>query len=219
MEAIRLATTTSTQDVARRLPLGSVVVADHQTAGRGRLDRVWEAPPGTALLASFVLPAHPLASLAAGVAAADACSPAVRLKWPNDLLLEGAKLGGILVEMAGERAVVGIGVNLTAAPTGAARLDADRDQLLERLGEALGRWFAQPSSAVVAAWRARADTLGRRVRVEVGGEVVEGLAEAIEADGALVVAGRRILAGEVSHLRPAAPAPAFAAAPRPTSRG
>ena len=102
----------STQEVARPLPIGTAVVAEHQVAGRGRLGRRWEAPAGTALLASFVLPFQPLASIAAGVAAAAACGPAVRLKWPNDLLLEDRKLGGILVEAAGDRTIVEIEINL-----------------------------------------------------------------------------------------------------------
>ncbi len=68
---VRLKSVTSTQDVARPMPLGSIVVADHQTAGRGRLDRRWEAPAGTGLLVSFVLRPNPVLSLAAGVAAAD----------------------------------------------------------------------------------------------------------------------------------------------------
>src|SRR5260370_13199108 len=81
------ASVTATQEVARALPIGSVVVADHQTAGRGRLDRRWVAPPGSALLASFVLEPHPLLSLAAGVAAAEACVPDGRPKLTNDLML------------------------------------------------------------------------------------------------------------------------------------
>src|SRR5258708_11402322 len=67
---VRRKSVTSTQDVARPMPIGSIVVADHQTAGRGRLDRRWESPPGTALLVSFVLRPNPILSLAAGVAAA-----------------------------------------------------------------------------------------------------------------------------------------------------
>jgi len=106
----RLGSVSSTQDVARTLPIGSVVVADHQTAGRGRLDRSWESRRGGALLASFVLPPNPLLSLAAGVAAAEACGGGVRLKWPNDLLLNGAKLGGILVEATPSKAICGIGI-------------------------------------------------------------------------------------------------------------
>src|SRR5712664_2350158 len=119
--------------MARALPIGSIVVADHQTAGRGRLDRHWESPPGTALLVSFVLAPTALLSLAAGVAAAEACGGGVRLKWPNDLLLGGAKVGGVLVESSSTKAVCGIGINLTWAPKGAAKLDQDRDQLLEKL--------------------------------------------------------------------------------------
>ncbi|HLQ62101.1 MAG TPA: biotin--[acetyl-CoA-carboxylase] ligase, partial [Candidatus Acidoferrales bacterium] len=121
-QTVHLESVTSTQEVARGLPLGSVVVADHQTAGRGRADRVWETPPGTALLASFVVPPQPLLSLACGVAAAEACGARVRLKWPNDLLLGGRKVGGILVEAGPRKAVVGIGINLSWAPPGAARL-------------------------------------------------------------------------------------------------
>jgi BirA family biotin operon repressor/biotin-[acetyl-CoA-carboxylase] ligase len=203
MRLIRLATTPSTQDVARGLPVGSVVVADQQTSGRGRLGRRWEAPPGSALLASFVLPARPLASLAAGVAAAEACGPSVRLKWPNDLLLDGRKVAGVLVERRGERCVVGIGVNLTWAPPGAGRLVTDRELLLERLRTKLEAWFTAAEAEVLAAWRARSDTLGRRVRVELPGETFEGLAREVAADGSLIVDGRMVTAGDVIHLRDA----------------
>src|SRR5438270_9593123 len=95
-------------ELARQgVPEGLVVVADHQTAGRGRLGRSWEAPPGSALLASVVMPTRQLASLAAGVAAAHACGSRTRLKWPNDVLLDGAKLGGILAELPDDRVLVG----------------------------------------------------------------------------------------------------------------
>src|SRR5215472_1231374 len=139
-QVLRLGSVSSTQDVARELPIGSIVVADHQSAGRGRLDRRWEAPPGTALLASFVLPRHPLLSLAAGVAAAEACGEGVGLKWPNDLMIGGRKAGGILVEVTDDRAIAGIGINLTAAPPGAAAVDQPRDDLLEKLRVGLARW-------------------------------------------------------------------------------
>jgi BirA family biotin operon repressor/biotin-[acetyl-CoA-carboxylase] ligase len=211
---VRLETVTSTQDVARGLPIGSVVVAEHQTAGRGRRDRRWEAPRGSALLASFVLPAAPLLSLAAGVAAAHACGPNVRLKWPNDLLLDGYKLGGILVEVAGTTAIVGIGVNLGWAPAGGAMLGAERDALLERLRQQLERWRSASSEEVLAAWRERSDTLGRQVRVQLAGEVLEGRAEDVDADGALIVRGRRVVAGDVIYVR----ARAAGAAPRPPAR-
>lgn len=198
----RLSTTPSTQDAAAGLPVGSIVIADHQSAGRGRLERRWEAPPGTALLATFVVAPHPLASLAAGVAAAEACGAQVRLKWPNDLLLDGRKLAGILVEVRDGRALVGIGVNLTRSPEGAARLGArDRDQLAEAISARLRHWLSAPRAELLERWRELADTLGRQVRLELGGRVVTGLAEGIAEDGSLIVGGMAYAAGDVTHLR------------------
>jgi BirA family biotin operon repressor/biotin-[acetyl-CoA-carboxylase] ligase len=199
-EVLRLRSVTSTQDVARRLPVGSVVVADHQTAGRGRLDRKWESSPGAALLVSFVLPPNPLLSLAAGVAAAEACGGGVRLKWPNDLLLGGAKLGGILVEATPVKAICGIGINLMWSPPGAARLDVDRERLLEKLRGELKRWTSVEPGEVLARWRELSDTLGRRVRVELPGSSIEGTAEDIGPDGELIVDGIPLRVGSVTHL-------------------
>ena len=216
---MRLASVTSTQEIARRLPIGSVVVADHQTAGRGRLDRRWEAPPNTALLASFVLAPHPLLSLAAGVAAAEACGPDTRLKWPNDLLLRGRKLGGILVEVGGGKAIVGIGINLFAAPTGAARLDLPRDDVLERLQSRLADWTVAPPREILDRWRQLSATIGRYVRVELPGRTVDGIAEGINDDGSLVVSGIAVSAGDVIHLRPRQPGARSRAAHHPRGRG
>jgi BirA family transcriptional regulator, biotin operon repressor / biotin---[acetyl-CoA-carboxylase] ligase len=193
---------TSTQDVARELPIGSVVIADHQTVGRGRLDHRWEAPPGTALLVSFVLPPNPLLSLAAGVAAAEACDQGVRLKWPNDLLLGGRKVGGILVEATATRAVCGIGINLTWAPDGAASLNQPRDTLLERLRLAVDRWTSAPPDEVLARWRELSDTIGRKVRVELPDRTFEGVAQDINEHGELLVDGTVVSAGSVTHLLP-----------------
>lgn len=198
---LRLETVPSTQEVAKPLPIGSVVVADHQSAGRGRLGRRWEAPPGSSLLASFVLPSHPLLSLAAGVAVAEACGDRFRLKWPNDLMLDGRKAGGILVEMTAEKAVIGIGVNLTSAPEGAALVDRDRDELLDAIATRLRGWAAADPSAVVQRWRELSDTIGRRVRVELPGGLIEGVAEDIADDGSLIVDGRPVSGGDVIHLR------------------
>ena len=199
-QIVRLRTVTSTQDIARGLPLGSMVVADHQTAGRGRLDRRWEAPEGSALLVSYVLKPDLLLSLAAGVAAAEACGPEVSLKWPNDLLLDGRKLGGILVELKDGKAVCGIGVNLTWAPEGGAMLAQPRDALLDRLSGRLESWTAAPSDAVLRRWRELSATLGTRVRIDIGGESVEGTAEDIGPRGELIVDGRSFVAGSVTHL-------------------
>jgi BirA family biotin operon repressor/biotin-[acetyl-CoA-carboxylase] ligase len=190
----------STQDVARALPIGSIVVADHQTAGRGRLNRRWESPRGTALLASFVLRPNPLLSLAAGVAAAEACGGGVKLKWPNDLLLGGGKVGGVLVEATPTKAVCGIGINLTWAPKGGARLNQDRDQVLAKLRVELKRWTSASPDEVLARWRELSDTLGRRVRVELSGSAIEGIAEDIGSFGELIVDGQPVTYGSVIHL-------------------
>jgi BirA family transcriptional regulator, biotin operon repressor / biotin---[acetyl-CoA-carboxylase] ligase len=197
---IRYQAVTSTQDVARELPTGSIVLADYQTAGRGRLAHRWEAPAGTALLVSFVLAPNPLLSLAAGVAAAEASGPHVRLKWPNDLLIEGRKVGGILVEATPAKAICGIGINLTWAPPGAAQLDQPRDEVLSRLVPAVERWTSASPDDVLARWRDLSDTLGRRVRVDLPGRVVEGVAEDINERGELMVDGALVSAGSLTHL-------------------
>jgi BirA family biotin operon repressor/biotin-[acetyl-CoA-carboxylase] ligase len=197
---VRRRSVTSTQDIARDLPIGSIVIADHQTTGRGRLDHHWEAPPGTALLVSFVLSPHPLLSLAAGIAAAEACDNDVRLKWPNDLMLGGRKVGGILVEATPTKAICGIGINLTWAPDGAAQLNHSRGRLLRRLRPAVQKWRSAPPEDILARWRRLSDTLGRRVRVELPGRSFEGIAEDIDGHGELIVEGTVVSAGSVTQL-------------------
>jgi BirA family biotin operon repressor/biotin-[acetyl-CoA-carboxylase] ligase len=199
-EVVYLESVTSTQDVARDLPIGSIVIADHQTAGRGRLEHRWDAPPRTALLASFVLAPNPLLSLAAGTAAAEACGQGVRLKWPNDLLLDGRKVGGILVEAKAARAICGIGINLTWAPEGAACLNQPRDQVMARLRPAVARWCSAQPNEVLNRWRELSDTLGRRVRVELPDRSFEGVAQDINPRGELIVDGVVVSAGSVKHL-------------------
>jgi len=193
---VRVDSVTSTQDVARDMPIGSIVVADHQTAGRGRMERRWEAPPGTSLLVSFVLAPSRLLSLAAGVAAAEACGPDVRLKWPNDLLLDDRKLGGILVEATPHKAICGIGVNLTWAPEGAAMLERPREEVLARLQKQVARWTAAPGELVLRRWRELSATLGRRVRIDG----TEGMAEDLGPNGELIVDGSPFVAGSLTHL-------------------
>jgi BirA family biotin operon repressor/biotin-[acetyl-CoA-carboxylase] ligase len=198
----RLGTVDSTQVAAAAMPLGSVVVADHQTAGRGRHGRSWEAPEGSGLFVTFVLEPSPIVVFAAGVAAAEACGRGVLLKWPNDLVLEDRKLGGILAEVRHEHALVGIGINLSWAPEGAAKLGDDRDALLDRLLPLMTSWTTAGPEAVIQRWRELSWTLGQTVRVELGGEVIEGLAEDVAEDGALLVGGRRVIAGDVTRVRP-----------------
>jgi BirA family biotin operon repressor/biotin-[acetyl-CoA-carboxylase] ligase len=199
----RLGTVGSTQVAAAGLPVGSIVVADHQTEGRGRLGRTWQSAPGGGLYATFVLAPRPLLLFAVGVACARACGQDVRLKWPNDLVREGLKVGGILADARPDRVLVGVGVNLAWAPAGAACLNLDRDALLAALMPEVEAWVEADGDRILAEWRRLSWTLGQRVRAELGGEVIEGLAEDIAEDGALVVGGRRVVAGDVTRLRTA----------------
>jgi BirA family transcriptional regulator, biotin operon repressor / biotin---[acetyl-CoA-carboxylase] ligase len=194
---------------------GLVVMTDFQSAGRGRLDRHWEAPPGSALLLSVLLrpvdlpvERRHLLTAATGLAAREACAAVSGtvpdLKWPNDLLVAERKLAGILAESWGDAVVVGIGINVSAAPPYAAHLEgADRAHLaaalLNGLDRRLGQW-----DEVAAEYRRTCATIGRQVRIETTDGDVVGRAERIDEDGRLVVAGRVFAAGDVIHLRPAA---------------
>lgn len=211
-------------DLARAgAPEGVVVVADHQTAGRGRLGRRWESPPGSGLLVSVLLrPAglapqrRHLVTSAVGLAAADACravagfTPA--LKWPNDLLVGDRKLAGILAEGVGDAVVVGLGLNVSAAPPGGASAEeaagrpVDREALLASMLRGLearcGRW-----DAVADEYAATCGTVGRRVRVEDAAGVRAGTAVGIDDGGHLLVdfgggTPEALSAADVFHLRP-----------------
>jgi BirA family transcriptional regulator, biotin operon repressor / biotin---[acetyl-CoA-carboxylase] ligase len=200
-------------------PDRSVRAADHQTAGRGRLDRRWDAPPGANLLVSLLLrdvPEHPhhvtqRVALAAVRACRDLAGVDAVLKWPNDVLLgDGRKLAGVLAQLgedAGEAfVVVGIGLNVGWAPEGAASLDGavSPRRLLRGLLEA----FDALPADIEPTYRSQLATIGQQVRVELPGDaVVVGRAVDVEADGRLVVLDdcamtHRIDAGDVVHLRP-----------------
>lgn len=222
----------STQDRARALAdagYGPVlVVAEEQTAGRGRHGRSWVAPAGTALLASWVfkpLPTDPaLFALLAGVAVARALDElgalGARLKWPNDVQLEGKKVAGTLADAItgpdGGAVVLGIGVNVrqraedlgelaaTAASLATAGHDIDRLALLARITTRLDALAGSPEErrAALEEWRRRSSVLGREVEVRGGAGSLRGLAREIADDGALVLetasGDQRILAGDVS---------------------
>ena len=201
---------------------GLVVVADHQSAGRGRRGRRWEAPAGSSLLVSVLLrPSRPaLVPLVAGMAAVEACYEAagVRagLKWPNDVVVAEGKLGGLLAEAVAGAVVVGLGLNVSwegPLPPGAVDLltltgrRVDRDALLDAFLDALGRLRLLPPAEVLDHYRRACVTLGREVRVRTPAEELEGRAVDIDPGGALVVeeAGgvrRSAVAGDVVHLRP-----------------
>ena len=198
-------------------PEGLVAVADHQTAGRGRLGRVWEAPAGANLLMTVLLrpstPESHLAVAAVALAGRDAASSVAGvdagLKWPNDLVVDDRKLAGVLAETDGAGAVaVGIGLNVAWAPEGATCLGADvaRDDVLDAVLSSLGGWLDAGWPAVARAYRRACVTIGRRVRVElVDGEVFEGAAADVDDAGRLLVETsvclRTVDVGDVTHVR------------------
>lgn len=195
-----------------------MVVADHQTAGRGRAGRAWLDVPGRMLLFSALLreiPSErvPLVSLAAGLAVARALGPDARLKWPNDVQIEGRKVCGILGELApsGEYVVVGIGVNVAHEPGElpdeleatsvriASGTTPRRDDLCISILKELDAVLA--SRDWLPEYRSLSATLGARVRVDLSGQTIEGEATEIRDDGALIVEGNVIVAGDVIHVR------------------
>ena len=190
----------------RGAPHGALVTASEQTAGRGRYGRTWVTPADTAIAASVILRAFDeLLPLRAGLAVADLAGAGARVKWPNDVLLDGRKVAGILVEArTPDWAVVGIGVNVRAVPPEVAEIatSLERDDVegaLDELLRALELRVAQPASEIVAALRERDAVRGRRARWSGG----EGVGAGIDASGALLVEadGRTVAlsAGEV-HL-------------------
>ena len=234
-----LASVDSTQRLARDLARsgaceGTAVVAEEQTAGRGRLGRTWHSPPGDNLYCSIVLrppraPAEvPQIALVAGLAVADAVQETAgrrpAIKWPNDVLLDGKKVCGILTEMESEmdrvhHVIAGIGVNLntrrfprelrekassllllTGRPVERAPFTA---RLLAALEARYGRYLSVGFASVRTEWESYSCLTGTEVRVQGPGGEVAGRVLGIDDDGALRLRGadgrvNRIVAGEVT---------------------
>jgi len=209
----------STSDRARELalagaPHGALVTATAQTAGRGRQGRAWTTQPGAALTMSVVLrDPPPLLPLVAAVAVAESCGEDARIKWPNDVLVGGRKVAGILAEGRPHEgwAVLGIGANVAVDVSdlpeelrekagSLGRTRADVELFLSFLLGALDRAFALSADDLLNAWRARDALLGSEISWSGG----TGIARGIDGEGRLVVelpgGGRTALnAGEV-HL-------------------
>lgn len=220
-------------------PEGTVVLADSQTQGRGRLDREWQSPAGCNLYLSILLrPALLPAEMAqitllAGVALAETvaayCPAGVGLKWPNDVLVGGRKICGILTEMrtaglAAAAVVVGIGLNVNIAAADfapghrrlATSLREETGRELSRTAVALrllatfddwyGRFCREGFGPVREGWLARSEMAGRFVRVRFGDGLDEGWVEGIDRDGALLLKGPdgallRVTAGDATLLK------------------
>lgn len=221
-------------------PEGLCVVAAEQTAGRGRLQRQWTSPKGAGLYFSIILrpqfeqTSWPLLTLMAAVAVhealLEACALETDIKWPNDILVNEKKLGGILAETVetslGRAVIMGIGINLTNRPLPAelekvaTSIEAsvggapDLEVVFEALVRSLGRHYQawqQPGGpdAIVREWCERSSyAQGRRVCVGEASETFVGTTRGLERDGALRVETddgevRIVRAGDVSSLRPA----------------
>lgn len=207
---------------------GHWLVADRQTAGRGRLGRGWNDGQGNFMGSTVVHmaagdPSPATLALVAGVALAKAVAAmapglGAQLKWPNDLLVDGAKCAGILMERSRDSIVIGIGVNLVAAPklpdrtTAAladkgASLDRDRfaDALALALADALWTWRQEGVGRIIAVWLPQAHPVGTPLRVSEQG--IDGFFDGLAPDGALRLrreGGETMLvhAGDVELRRP-----------------
>jgi BirA family transcriptional regulator, biotin operon repressor / biotin---[acetyl-CoA-carboxylase] ligase len=220
----------STNDEARRLAAsgaahGTVVHADEQTAGRGRLARRWFSPPGNLYVSIVLRPQSPATrstelSFVAALAVADAVDALLpshtraSFKWPNDVLVRDGKIAGILLEQDGDAVILGIGVNVLHAPQGLsykvstivgsgglATVDGTRQRLLKALGDWLGVWQLEGFAPVRVAWLARAHPPGTTLGVALADRFITGGFAGIDTDGALLLdtpQGRgRIVAGDV----------------------
>ena len=236
--------TGSTNDEAFRIaqagaPHGTALVAERQTAGKGRMHRVWHSPAGANIYTSVILrpPFEPARAgqiaIAAGVALVQTLDPfcpgRVDLKWPNDVLIGGKKVCGILAQMklAGAEidfVVLGIGINVNLSQdelpedirniatslrieTGA---DVSRDDLIIRVYENLTKWYRNLVNAgfepVRRAWLAHAPMIGRDVSVGFENELIVGRAVGLDEDGALLILSadgtqRRVSAGDATILK------------------
>jgi len=228
-QVVGLGAVASTMEEARRLAETgaadrTVVRAVEQTGGRGRMGRQWSSPPGNVYMTAILRPDAPTAraaelSIVAAVALADAVARFggdVALKWPNDVLLNGGKVAGVLLEAVAEGSVlkavlIGIGVNVASRPElpdrRTSRIEgAEADTVFEALVAALDaryrQWCRDGLTGIRSAWLARGPAIGAPLTIYQGGERLEGRFAGMETDGTLVLAladgsTRRIASGEV----------------------
>ena len=220
----------STNDEAVRLARegaahGTVVHADQQTAGRGRLSRRWSSPPGNLYLSIVLRPDVPLSrtieiAFVAALAVADAVDALLprqvraTLKWPNDVLVSGGKIAGILLEQSDDALILGIGLNVLRPPTGVsyqvativgcgglATVDGTRSRLLAAFSDWFGIWQQDGFEPIRVAWLARAHPVGSELSVRMGEGIVIGEFAGLDVDGALLLdtpeGRRRVVAGDV----------------------
>lgn len=226
---------TSTMELAKKEALagvldGTVIIADEQTAGKGRMGRLWSSPKGCIAL-SIVLYPKPaslsflimVASLAVIRTIKCVTGLCARIKWPNDILINGKKVCGVLVESGvqdneSNYAVIGIGVNVNLKATCLDEVSLTATSLSDELGKRVSRLetvrkllceieslylSAQEGEAVYGEWRQNLETLGRKVQVRSGNNLYKGVAEDVEKDGSLMLrledgSQKCIVAGDVT---------------------
>ena len=218
------------EEVRQRVPEGTVVIADEQSAGKGRLNRVWLSPAGSLSLSIVLYPGMVylpslimVASLAVVHAIKEVTGLCSQIKWPNDILVNGKKVCGILIE-SGVRAssvdyaIIGIGINVNLKVSDFTDSSAQATSLSDELGRDVSRlellkrllvevenlYLSLPAGeSVYREWRDRLVTLGKKVRVSSGEATYDGIAESVASDGSLLLRGldgrlSRISAGDVT---------------------
>jgi BirA family biotin operon repressor/biotin-[acetyl-CoA-carboxylase] ligase len=216
---------------------GTVIVAEEQTAGRGRIKRAWLSPRGSIALSIILYPEVAylpslimVASLGVAHAVEKVTGLKPELKWPNDVLINGKKVCGILIEseVKGKRvdyAILGIGINVNLKPSDFPEIPPTATSLSHELGKDVSRlevlryllaeierlYLALPSGdRVYREWRDNLVTLGKRVQVRAGETTYEGIAESVASDGSLLLRQpdgslTKIVAGDVNMLTPPPP--------------
>ena len=211
--------TTSTQnDLKNDFDPGKVLIAEYQSAGRGRLDRTFEVPPRMGLTFSFCIKIERdfgWIPLITGLAVSRAINgylgkDLVEIKWPNDLLIDGKKLCGILSEKVGDGALIGVGINIYQKQSDLPIPEAvslsmfgeiNRTDLFIKILNELGRVFHDLDSEKNN-YRSACKTIGKEVRLTLpNGEVIEERALGISDDGSLLLSTREVTVGDIVHLR------------------
>ena len=225
----------STMDIARQQARqgaaeGTIIIAGEQTSGRGRVKRSWLTPPGNIALSVVLYPdvsSLPylimIASLAVVRSIGSVTGLKADIKWPNDILIGGKKVCGILIEneISGDktaRAIIGIGVNVnlgdinithTSVPATSLEKEVQetvaKNDLISNLLVEMERMYLElpEGESIYREWQAKLVTLGKKVTVRTGSETLEGLAESVDANGALMLklddgSETRIVAGDVT---------------------
>ena len=194
----------STQRAAAGCEPGTIVLADHQIAGQGRHGHTWHSEPATGIYCSLVLPPTPVLTLALGLATAEAIEQATGihcdLRWPNDLMLDGRKVAGILVQLADGQAIAGIGINVnqTEFPDDLqgeaislrqhAGRELAREDILFALFPAIDSFISEDTETILRVFPyASSYVTGKRVRVDQPGGVITGTTAGLDPAGFLIV--------------------------------